>query len=86
MLVSAAVLSALAAVVASWMYTNIYLVVVRLVATAKIPEPKGNLLLGHIPQFVAVPGRSYKLFYQWSKKLGPVFRVRFFHRPVSISM
>eukprot|EP00775_Hariotina_reticulata_P003654 gene3654-3915_t len=84
MLVSAAVFSALAAVVASWVYTNIYLVVVRLVATAKIPEPKGNLLLGHIPQFVAIPGRSYKLFYQWSKKLGPIIRVRFFHRPVVV--
>jgi len=83
MLVSAAVLTALAAVVASWAYTNIYLVLVRLVATAKVPEPKGSLLLGHIPQFVAVPGKSYKLFYKWSKSLGPIFRVRFFHRPVS---
>jgi hypothetical protein len=81
LLYSTAVLGA-AALLLPWLWDNIVIVGRRLWATRNIPEPPGSLLLGHIPALVGSKWRSFRRFHEWSLQW-PVYRIRFFGRPVS---
>lgn len=78
---------ALAVLAGSWIWDNFVLVGRRLVATRDIPEPAGgHWLLGHIPQLLSRYGplSSFRCFEEWARTLGPLYRVRFFWRPVLV--
>lgn len=81
--VVATVVLGAAYLVLPWLWDNVFIVGRRLWATRRIPEPPGSLWLGHIPALVGSRYRSFRLFHAWSLEWGPVFRVRFFARPVS---
>lgn len=76
-----ALLGAAAALVWPWLWDNVVVVGRRLWATRHIPEPPGSFFLGHIPTLVASRYKSFRCFAEWSLKW-PVYRVRFFFRPV----
>jgi hypothetical protein len=84
MLLSAAVLLGVAVVACTWLYQNVILVLKRLHATKDIPDPAGgHRLLGHLLLLLAKPMTSFRVFHEWAKTYGPVYRVRFLWRPVS---
>jgi len=83
-LYATAVLGA-AAFVLPWLWDNVVIVGRRLWATKDIPEPPGSLWLGHIPALVQSKCRSFRCFHAWGLKW-PVYRIRFFLRPVRMSV
>lgn len=80
-LYATAVLGA-AAFVLPWLWDNVVVVGRRLWATKDLPEPPGSLWLGHIPAFLQSKCRSFRCLHAWGLKW-PVYRIRFFFRPVS---
>lgn len=72
---------AAATLVWPWLWDNVVVIGRRLWATRHIPEPPGSFFLGHIPTLVASRYKSFRCFAEWSLKW-PVYRVRFFFRPV----
>jgi hypothetical protein len=81
-LILATALLGAAYLVLPWLWDNVVIVGRRLWATRNVPEPPGSLLLGHIPTLVGARFKSFRCFHAWSLQW-PVFRVRFFARPVS---
>jgi hypothetical protein len=84
MWISAAVLLGLAVVSSTWLYQNVVLVLKRLHATKDMPDPAGgHWMLGHLLLLLKKPMTSFRVFHEWAKQYGPVYRVRFLWRPVS---
>lgn len=71
-----------AAFVLPWLWDNVVIVGRRLWATKDIPEPPASLWLGHIPALLGSRYKSFRCFHAWGLKW-PIYRVRFFWRPVS---